>query len=110
MAEQSLALGGQVKQPGPGALTPTVLPLALGSRVANIVLNAQVQAAYACAVAARARAQSAGACIERSWPDTPVRRLVLDIYRAQEQSADAIAQKVLEDARRRCGLAFARCY
>ncbi|SPE22822.1 hypothetical protein SBBP1_180007 [Burkholderiales bacterium] len=83
------------------------LPRALGSRVANIVLNAQVQVAYTCAVEARNRAQRATACIERSWPDTPVRRLVLDIYRAQAQSADAVAHGVLEGARRRCGLAFA---
>jgi len=83
------------------------LPHALGSRVTNIVLNAQVQVAYACAVDARNRAQRAGACIEQSWPDTPVRRLVLDVYRAQAQSADVVAGAVLQGARRRCGLAFA---
>ncbi len=109
MKEQSLALAAEKGQPGPGALAPTILPLALGSRVTNIVLNAQVQAAYACAVAARSRAQGAAQCIERTWPDTPVRRLVLDIYRAQAQSADEMAHEVLEAARRRCGLAFAHC-
>ena len=109
MKEQSLVVGGEAKQDRPATLTPTILPLVLGSRVANIVLNAQVQAAYACAVAARSRAQSAAACIERSWPDTPIRGLVIDIYRAQAQSADAMAHEVLEGARRRCGLAFAHC-
>lgn len=109
MDENSLEVGSEARQPNPRDLTPTVLPFALGSRVANIVLNAQVQAAYACAVAARSRAQSAAACVERSWPDTPVRRLVLDIYRAQEKSADDLAHEVLKGARRRCGLAFAHC-
>lgn len=109
MDKRSLVGIGEAKQPGPGALTPTVLPLALSSRVANILLNAQIQAGYACTVAARRRAQSAAAYVESSWPDTPVRQLVLDIYRAQEQSADLLAHKLLEDARRRCGLAFAHC-
>jgi len=107
MNEQLSVVVSEVKHPNSGTLTPTILPLALGSRVANIVLNAQIQAAYACAIAARSRAQQTGGCIERSWPDTPIRRLVLDIYRAQAQSADDLAHKVLEAARRRCGLAFA---
>jgi len=85
------------------------LPLALGSRVANIVLNAQVQAAYACAIAAGNRAQSAAACIEQTWSDTPMRRLILQMYRAQAQSADVLAREVLQGARRCCGLAFAHC-
>ena len=110
MNAQSVAANGQMVPAQKGSLAPTNLPLALGSRVTNIVWNAQVQAAYAYAIAARSRAQSASACVERSWPDTPLRRLVLDIYRAQAQSADMLAHEVLEGARRRCGLAFAHCY
>ena len=109
MKQHLPAIGGEVGRHIPAALAPTSSPLSLGARVANIVLNAQVQAAYACAVAARERAQSTATCIERSWPDTPVRRLVLDIYQAQAQSADELARDVLEVARRRCGLAFAHC-
>ena len=84
------------------------LPLLLGKRVANIVLTAQVQLAYACAIDAQERANRARDCIEKSWPATPVRALVLDGYRAQAQSAGRMAREVLESARRRCGLAFAR--
>ena len=107
MNEHLPVVAEEANRPSPGTLTPTILPLVLGSRMANIVLNAQVQAAYACAIAARSRAQQTVGCIERSWPDTPVRRIVLDIYRAQAQSADDLAHGVLEAARRRCGLAFA---
>jgi len=109
MNRQLLASGGEATRAVPGALAPTSLPLAFGSRVTNIALNAQVQAAYACAIAARSRAQGTAACIERSWPDTPLRRFVLDVYRAQAQSADVLAHEVLHAARRRCGLAFAHC-
>ena len=88
---------------------PALPPLAeIGARVANIVMTAQVQVAYACAVEASARARRAGECIERSWADTALRELVLNGYRAQEQSADALARSVLAGARRRCGLAFAQ--
>jgi len=107
MNEQLPVVAMEAKHARAGTLTPTILPLALGSRVTNIVLNAQIQTAYACAVAARSRAHEAVGCIERSWPDTALRRLVLDIYRAQAQSADDLAHGVLEAARRRCGLAFA---
>jgi len=87
---------------------PTPLGLAFGARVANIAMTAQVQVAYACAMEARARAQRTTQWLQRSWPDTPVRQLMLSIYRAQEQSANALARDVLAGARRRCGLAFAR--
>jgi len=80
----------------------------LGSRIANIALTAQVQLAYACAEQTRERAQRAAQCIQRTWPDSPVRRLVLDIYRSQAQSAEVLAREVLRAARQRCGLAFAR--
>jgi len=90
------------------APNPLGLGLELGKRVANIVLTAQVQLAYACAVDARDRALRACEDIEKSWPATPVRALVLDGYRAQAQSAARIAREVLAGAQRRCGLAFAR--
>lgn len=109
MNQRALAVNAQASAPVAQALEPTSLALTISSRVANIVLTAQVQASYACASAARARAQYTLSCIERSWPQTPVRALVLHIYRAQMQSADLLARGVLEAARRRCGLAFARC-
>lgn len=87
---------------------PLHLGLELGKRVANIVLTAQVQLAYACAVDARERALRTCQGIEKSWPDTPVRALVLEGYRAQAQSAARLARDVLAGAQRRCGLAFAR--
>jgi len=100
----------------PLEVTPSILPplnplglgLELGKRVTNIVLTAQVQMAYACAVDARDRALRACEGIEKSWPATPVRELVLDGYRAQAQSAAGMAREVLAGAQRRCGLAFAR--
>lgn len=87
---------------------PLDLGLGLGKRVANIVLTAQVQLAYACAVDARERALRTCEGIEKSWPATPVRALVLEGYRAQAQSAARMAREVLAGAQRRCGLAFAR--
>ncbi len=96
-----------LEAPSPASPVRFHLPMALGSRVANIALTAQVQMAYACATAARARAQQAAACIEESWPPTPIRSLVLDAYRAQAQSADQLARDILAGARKRCGLAFA---
>src|SRR5271166_3156598 len=65
---------------------PLSLPLVLGRRVANIVLTAQVQLACTCAMEARERAVRAQDRIEKTWPATPVRALVLDSYRAQAQS------------------------
>jgi len=84
------------------------LPLAFGKRVANIALTAQVQFAYACAMDAQSQALSAGERIEKAWPATPLRDLVVKAYRAQAQSAERIAGNVLAGARQRCGLAFAR--
>lgn len=82
--------------------------LVLGKRVANIALTAQIQFAYGCAIDAQRRAQCASEHIEKTWPATPLRALVLDAYRAQAQSAARLAQDVLAGARQRCGLAFAR--
>ena len=96
--------------PPPAFAAPALpqLPVSLGQRVANIALTAHVQFAYACAQDAQARALRAVTTIERSWPDTPLRTLVLDAYRAQANTAAGMARKVLENARRRCGLAYAR--
>ena len=103
----------QMPLAAPPSVPPLSVPLSpglgLGKRVANIVLTAQVQLAYACAVDARDRALRACDRIENSWPATPVRELVLDGYRAQAQSAARMARDVLTGAQGRCGLAFARC-
>ena len=77
---------------------PIALPYQLASRIVNVALTAQVQMAYACAIAASENAEHAAACIERAWPDTPLRSMVVE----------AAAGQVLARARRRCGLAFAR--
>jgi hypothetical protein len=82
-------------------------PAALGARVANIVYTAQVQMAYACANQARQSAERSIESIETSWPASPLREMLLNVYRAQARSADSIAQELLAGARRRCGLAFA---
>jgi hypothetical protein len=83
------------------------LPLALSARVTNIVYTAQVQVAYACASQARQSAERAIASIEASLPASPLREMLLNLYRAQKDSADAMAQQLLENARQRCGLAYA---
>lgn len=83
------------------------LPLALRSRMANIAYTAQVQMAYACAANARSCAERSIADIEACWPATPLREMVLSAYRSQARSAEAMAAKVLRDARRVCGLAYA---
>ena len=97
-------------QQAPAAPTTNALELSLelGKRVTNIVLTAQVQMAYACAMDARQRAEHAHDCIEKTWPATAVRELVLDGYLAQARSAGRLAREVLAGAQRRCGLAFAR--
>jgi len=92
----------------PSIENPTPFPLALGARVANIVLTSQVQMAYACAMDACRRAQRASACVAQSWPDTPLRSLLIDLYGAQEHAAQELAGNVLARARRNCGLAYAR--
>jgi len=82
-------------------------PLALSARVANIVYTAQVQVAYACANQARQSAERSIASIEANWPSSPLREWLLNIYRTQARSAEAMGQELLASARRRCGLAFA---
>jgi len=77
-----------------------------GSRIANIVLAAQVTAAYGKAVDARDRARRSATYIECVWPDTPLRTLVIGIYEAQERAAESAAADVLAHARAHCGLAY----
>lgn len=78
------------------------------ARMANVALTAQVQIAYACAGAAATQADRAAACIERSWPDTPLRAMVVEAYRGQARRGRETQQLVLKQARSRCGLAYAR--
>ena len=84
------------------------LPYHLVARIANVALTAQIQMAHACAIAASENAEHAAACIERAWPDTPLRSMVVQAYRAQARERLQAAGDVLARARRRCGLAFAR--
>jgi hypothetical protein len=81
---------------------------AVASRMANVALTAQVQFAYACATAAGEQAGRTADYIEESWPDTPLRSMVVATYRAQVEQTRAVARVILRSARARCGLAFAR--
>ena len=85
-------------------------PYQWAARIANVAWTAQVQIAYACAVAASENAESAAASVERAWPDTPLRSLVVQAYRAQARERGNAAREVLARARRRCGLAYARLF
>jgi hypothetical protein len=92
----------------PQPLDATVrLPVALGSRLANIVYTAQVQLAYGCADDARHSAERSIARLESSWLAAPVRDLLVEVYRSQADAAARMADQVLANARKRCGLAFA---
>lgn len=93
---------------GGSAASPFGASLVLGKRMANILLTAQVQLAYACAIDAQERARKAQERIEQTWPPTAVRALVVDGYRVQAQSAGQLAREVLAGAQGRCGLAYAR--
>jgi len=93
--------------PGWRRPAPATLPYQLAARMANVMLTAQVQMAYACAVAASENAARAADCIERAWPDTPLRSLVVQSYRAQASQRAQVARDVLARARRHCGLAYA---
>jgi hypothetical protein len=88
------------------SLLEATMPAA--ARMTNVALTAQVQIAYACATAAVKQAERAAACIERSWPDTPLRTIVVGAYRSQACQSRNAQQAILRQARRRCGLAFAR--
>lgn len=99
----------QVQDPVQAADQALRLPLALGSRVANIVATAQVQWGYACASRLREGAERSIEQIRASWPASPVRDLVEAVYRAQARSAQAAAEDLLSRARRSCGLAYSRC-
>jgi FixJ family two-component response regulator len=87
--------------------SPATLAYQLAARMANVMLTAQVQIAYACAVAASRNAARAADCIERAWPDTPLRALVARAYREQASQRAQAARDVLARARRTCGLAYA---
>ena len=87
---------------------PIALPYQLASRIVNVALTAQVQMAHACAIAASENAERAADCIEQTWPETPLRSMVVVAYRAQARERLQAAGQVLARARRRCGLAFAR--
>jgi len=82
----------------------------VAARITNVALTAQVQIAYGYAVAAGENAERAARCIERTWPDTPLRSLVARAYRAQARARKDVAREVLARARERCGLAYARLY
>ena len=89
-------------------LPPLAASGSMGSRMANMVLTAQVQVAYECAHCAHDSAQRAATHVIETWPDTPLRTIVLGAYKAQTDAAEAAMHDVLERARRTCGLAFAR--
>jgi hypothetical protein len=91
-----------------GSPYPIPLPYPFAARIANVAMTAQVQIAYAVAIAAGENAERAAECIERAWPDTPMRSLVVEAYRAQARYRQQAARDVLARARQRCGLAYAR--
>jgi len=91
-----------------GAANPMLLPYRLAARLANVAMTAQVQIAYAVATAGSDSAQRAAARIEQTWPDTPLRSLVMQAYRAQARHREQAARDVLARARECCGLAYAR--
>jgi hypothetical protein len=95
----------------PGPVRPAsvpALPHQFAARLANVVLTAQVQLAYAVATAAGENARRTADCVERTWPETPLRALVARAYREQAQERQRAARDVLARARARCGLAYAR--
>jgi len=89
---------------------PIALSYQVAARMANVAWTAQVQIAHACAIAAGESAERTAACIEQAWPNTPLRLLVVQAYRAQARVRRDAAGQVLARARKRCGLAFARLY
>lgn len=92
----------------PALAAPLGLPYQLTARITNAALTAQVQITYACATAAAEQAEHAADAIERSWPDTPLRTLAVRGFRAQALDRRRAARDILHQARRRCGLAYAR--
>ena len=93
--------------PGWRRSPPATLAFQLAARMANVMLTAQVQIAYACAVAASDNAARAAESVEQAWPDTPLRSLVARAYREQASQRARAARDVLARARRTCGLAYA---
>jgi hypothetical protein len=90
--------------------SPLTLSYQVAARVTNVALTAQVQIAYACAIAASENAERAAVCIEQAWPDTPLRKLVVQAYRDRAHERQGAAHEVLARARRWCGLAYARLH
>jgi len=84
------------------------MPYPLAARMANVMLTAQVQIAYAAAIAASDNAQRTAEYVERAWPDTPLRSLVARTCREHARERQQAARDVLGRARGRCGLAYAR--
>jgi len=107
MGDLMIGLPAQTS-PAYGRSFPLTLSYQVAARMANVALTAQVQIAYACAVAAGESAERAAACIERAWPNTPLRSLVVQAYGAQASARKQAAREVLARARMRCGLAYAR--
>ena len=91
-----------------GLPPPLGLPYQLTARLANAAFTAQVQIAYACADGAAENAERAARAIESAWPDTPLRTLVVESFRARAAERRCAAREILHQARRRCGLAYAR--
>ena len=96
----------QLAQAQPG--TRRHAPLPLGARLSNIALTAQVQLSYNCAQDSALRARQQAQRIAQTWPASALRDFVLGAYEAQAQAAQTLANAVLEAARHRCGLAYAR--
>jgi hypothetical protein len=96
--------------PQPGPASPLTLSYQVAARMTNVALTAQVQIAYACAMAASENAERAAVCIEQAWPDTPLRSLVVRAYRDRALERTGQGREVLARARRWCGLAYARLY
>ena len=107
---RDLSILSPAKMPERGPAYPLALSCQVAARMTNVVLTAQVQIAYACAMAASENAERAAACIEQTWPDTPLRSLVVQVYRAQAHQRKDAAREVLVRARGRCGLAYARLH
>ena len=95
-------------RPGLRQASASMRPHPFAARMANLVLTAQVQLAHAVAVGAADSAERVAECVERAWPDTPLRALVARTYRAQASERRQAARDVLRHARARCGLAYAR--
>jgi hypothetical protein len=87
--------------------SPIALPYHLVARMVNAALTAQIQIAYACAIATSETAERTASYIEQTWPETPMRSLVAQAYRSRARERARAASEVLARARQYCGLAYA---